>query len=200
MKSGSLPQISRSSSTVTPQISAMALMASIAISCETLILGKDGRDSSVLYGLGCVARFAKTPSLVIRTVRTLSGLAIFANCPNSSALRGRVGSSLGKSRTFLNHFLSARICLNMSSVAGSRKGRGSLVLEISNQTLHVALSRSVLVLNNQNRGMVPSSASGSKGTELSCLTPRPRTLFHWLLLVQSDYEGHGDAHARNEHS
>lgn len=153
MKSGSLPHMSRNSSTVTPQISAIALMALIAISCETLILWKDGRDSRALYGLGCVARLARMPLLGICSERTLAGLAPFANCPDSPALRGKLGSSLGKSRTFLNHFLSARICLNMSSVAGSRNGRGSLVLEISNQTLHVALSKSISLLEIQGREM-----------------------------------------------
>ena len=140
MKSGSLLHISRSSSTLTPQISAMALMALIAVSWDTSILGKDGRDLDALYEVGWIIRSPWFPPLVVCTERTLPRLAHFSSYPDSSALRGRLGSSLGKSRTVLSHFLSARICLNKSSVAGSRNGRGSLVLKISNQTLHVALS------------------------------------------------------------
>ena len=148
-KSGLRLQISRSSSTVSPQISAMALMALAAMSCDTLILGKYGRDTNELYGLGWVTRWSMFRFFAVGTEGLLFGLAKFSTRSNSFTLRGRLGNSLGKRRTFLNHFLSERICLKTSSAIGNRNGRGSLLLEISNQTLHVPLSKSDSTLKTQ---------------------------------------------------
>ena len=138
----SRPHISPSSCAGMPMTSPMARTTLVAISCDTLILGQVRRVSNALHGLALGTIYSDSSSLA---GCTLSGLVYSIRSPDLSTLIGRLGSSVGKIRTFLNHFLSARICLKASSPAGKRNGRGSLVFEISNQTLHVALGNLALV-------------------------------------------------------
>lgn len=86
---------------------------------------------------------------------------------------------LDKRRTFLNHLLSVRIFWKTLSVTGNQNDRGSLILKISNQRLHAALSR--LIFRNDQPGTEERIRHHLRPPvveprEFPCLTLRPWTL------------------------